>query len=200
MGGSVAPITASALTALIRGDSPVPTDTSLTYAETRWSYRQPISYELRNAAGEPVGTIGPVDGRTRQVSVVRVGEEPMLLLTVDRAGNTRVAHPDGSPVGEFRRRFAVFTFRMAVRDNGLTVGTLVCRGGTSATVTVPGGAVAARIRRSRGMRFAGASISETRLTGTEMHRLSGALLVAAVPALDAMRKAWRRSRFMSGGS
>ena len=201
MGGSVSPITASALAVLIDGESiPVPAGTSLTYAETRWSYRQPISYELRNAAGEPIGTITPVDDRTRRVSVVRVGERPALLLTVDRAGNTSVARPDGTALGEFRRRFAVFTFRMELRGDGRTAGTLVHRGGTSASVTVPGGTVAARIRRSRGMRFAGARVSEVHLTGAGIPPLSGALLVAAVPALDAMRKARRRSSFMSGGS
>jgi hypothetical protein len=129
-----------------------------------------------------------------------VGEQPVLLLTVDRAGNTSVARPDRTPVGEFRRRFAVFTFRMELRRDGRAVGTLVHRGGTSASLATPGGAVVASIRRSRGMRLAGASVSETHLTGADIPPLSGALLVAAVPALDAMRKAWRRSRFMSGGS
>jgi len=196
----VAPITAAALTGLIVGEIPAPAGTSLIYVKTRGSYRRPISYELRNIAGEPVGTITPLDGRNRRVSVVRVGEQPELLLTVDRAGNTSVARPDGTPLGKFRRRFAVFSFRMKVRGDDRTVGTLIYRGFTSASVAVPGGAVAARIRRGRGMRFSKASVSKMHLTGTGIPPLSGALLVAAVPALDAMHKAWRQSRFNAGGS
>jgi hypothetical protein len=77
------------------------------------------------------------------------------------------------------------------------VGTLIQTSVTSARVTGRYDTVA-RIRRSGTMRFAGASTSQLHFTWTG-GTPPGALLVAAVPALDAMRKAWRRRRFMTSG-
>lgn len=188
-----APISASDLSALIHDGLAMTAGTSLYYVETRWSLRRPISYELHNTAGEVLGTITPIDRKSRRVAVLQVGEQPVLLFTSDRSGDTAVTRADGTAVGAYCRRLALFSFHMRLCHGDHTLGELRHRRRTSATLTTSAGLVAARIRRHPGrLRRTGSSLSELHVTGVGTPSLPAAMAVAAVPALDAMRKEWRR--------
>jgi hypothetical protein len=69
------------------------------YDETRWSYRQPISYQVTAPDGRPLAQIIPADGGTRRDSVVVRDGVTLLRLHVDRRGSTSVTDAAGSDLG-----------------------------------------------------------------------------------------------------
>jgi hypothetical protein len=187
MAGAV-PLSTAALEALARGLTRAPSVGSLVYREAKWSYRRPISYDVCDVTGHPIARIEPVD---RSTAVFRVGDRPLLTFSVDRRGNTAVSDAVGTALGGLRRRRALLSYTMELRWGDAVVGALE-QAALSTRPTVvrwTGGAPAAWIHRSGG-RFAGADVSRLDLLPAAA-AIPGPLLLAAVPALDAYRRAAR---------
>jgi len=191
--GSV-PFSPAGFEAVARGFASAPAGVVLLYHLTHWSYRQPISYLVTDAAGAELGRVGPPDEQTRTTSLLWVGAQPVLVLTLDRRGNTTVSGAGGAPVGSVRRRRALLAYTMDLRLGDAPAGALEQPGLHTgpAVVRGPDGTPAAWLHRSGG-RFAGAALSRLELTPAAAP-VPGPLLLAVVPALDAFRRAVRSAR------
>lgn len=178
----------AAFASVLGGDTPADPGPWCSFREVRWSYRQPISYDVVDCAGRLVATLRPTDRSTRTSTVVRVGESPYLLLEHDQRGNTVVRTAAGSEIGGFFRLWAVRYYRLRVRHLGRELG-LVEQHWRNAGLAcvVAGGTPAAWIRRSVHPRWAGAQLSTLDLTPAG-RSLPAALLFASGPALDALLK------------
>jgi hypothetical protein len=168
----------------------------LRYDETHWSYRQPISYQVSDAGGRPLAQIVPADRRTRYDSVV-VGDGVIVArMRVDRRGSTSVTDAAGGDLGALRRSSGLTTFRLTLTRARHDLGVVEQRWSRvdRAEIRARDGAVAAWIGRGGRGRFAGADWSYLEFAGAA-GTLPAGLLFVAVPALDAMRKQWRRDRW-----
>lgn len=190
-GPPVPPTGQAALDAYLRGAAPPAGGRTVVYRELAWSYRRPISCQLLTVAGEVIGSIGPVDRATRRVSWLRIGDRPAVVLTIDGSGSTVVADMVGRELGTIRRRVAILALRLELRRGGQVVGHVEQRRPQIATVMI-GDVPVAEVRRE-GARFAGAAVSRLDL-GAASGVVPGALMLAVVPALDAVRRADRRRR------
>ncbi|HEX5996964.1 MAG TPA: hypothetical protein VFY84_17615 [Jiangellales bacterium] len=166
----------------------------LVFVETAWSRRRPMSYEILNNAMRPIGRIVPEDPSTDGVTLVlHAGEQAVLKLAIDGNGNATVTDAkSGELQGKLRRRIGLFSRRLrVVSSKGRRLGTVwqpsfspdqaVIRN----TEPGPAGNPNSIQRRGRGP-FAGGDRSELRLT---IHvRVPAPLLLAAIPALDAIRR------------
>jgi Protein of unknown function (DUF2510) len=59
---------------------------SLHYHQTDFSYRRPLSYEIRNQLGQPIAQLIPVDPKNRTVSRIIIGDDPALILIREQRG------------------------------------------------------------------------------------------------------------------
>jgi hypothetical protein len=187
---------AAALAEWLDGSRPHPSPGSwLRYDETKWSYRQPISYRVTDDRGRLVADIGPDGGRTRFDSVVVRDGTVLLRTRFDRRGNTTVSDPAGRSLGQLRRSNRLATYRLRLRWAGRDVGSVEQKWNQTgeAEIIALDGTVAASVRRDDAGRLSGARTSWL-LFSEVSHLLPAALLLTAAPALDAMRARGRRRR------
>jgi hypothetical protein len=146
-------------------------------------------------AGRPVAEIRPTDARTKRDSVAIRDGEAVLALRLDRRGNTSVSDPGGRALGRLHGSNRLLVFRLVLQWDGRSIGSVEQRWSqtSDADIATVDGVTAARIRRDTAWRRAGARTSWLVFTDAA-HLLPPALLFAAPPALDAMRKQWDRNR------
>jgi hypothetical protein len=183
----------SVFVATMAGRLPVPAGAWYGLVETRWSYRRPISYEVRDTAQRPVATVVPADTSTRTRSLVIAGGEVRLVIDIDRAGDTTVSDSGDRQLGRLLNRSGIWRCRLVIHENGTEIGSLrqPWRRAPLADIQVADHAKAAQVHRSSRGRFAGARLSWFDLT-PHAGRVPAPLLFAAVPALDAARRKERR--------
>lgn len=170
-------------------------DPVLVFRETRWSYRRPVSYDIVNPAGERIGHLAPADPRTTTTALLVAGDAPELMLTIERTGDTTVADLHGRLYGVIRWRRPALSTRLRITAGGRDIGAVempMLRAG-DAHILDANALVVGWIRRGNVARLAGAAWSALCL-GPAAGALPGPLLLAAIPALDAARRAIRARR------